>query len=57
MAMALELRGFNSGRPRTTYLRAEAHARDAVPGMISAGVLAVYVGLWLSGAGHLVVQP
>jgi energy-coupling factor transport system permease protein len=57
MAMALELRGFNSGRPRTTYLRAEAHARDAIAAAITAGVLAVYVGLWLSGAGHLVVQP
>jgi len=57
MAMALELRGFNSGRPRTTYLRAEPHARDAIAAAITAGVLAVYVGLWLSGAGHLVVQP
>src|SRR5206468_3908909 len=28
MAMALELRGFNSGRPRTTYLRAPAGPRS-----------------------------
>ena len=57
MAMALELRGFNSGRPRTTYLRARAHPRDAVAGVIAAGVLAVYVGLWLTGVGHVGVQP
>jgi energy-coupling factor transport system permease protein len=55
MAMALELRGFNSGRPRTTYLRARAHLRDAVAGTIAAGVLAVYVALWFTGAGH--VEP
>ena len=57
MAMALELRGFNSGRPRTTYLRARAHPRDAVAGVIAVGVLAVYVGLWLTGAGHVEPQP
>jgi len=55
MAMALELRGFNSGRPRTTYLRARAHPRDAVAGAVAVGVLAVYVGLWFTGAGH--VEP
>jgi energy-coupling factor transport system permease protein len=57
MAMALELRGFNSGRPRTTYLRARAHLRDAVAGAIAAGVLAVYVVLWFTGAGHVGPQP
>jgi energy-coupling factor transporter transmembrane protein EcfT len=57
MAMALELRGFNSGRPRTTWLRARAHPRDAVAGAIAAGVLVVYVGLWWTGVGHVEVQP
>jgi len=57
MAMALELRGFNSGRPRTTYLRARAHPRDAVAGAIAAGVLAVYVALWFTGVGHVEMQP
>jgi energy-coupling factor transport system permease protein len=57
MAMALELRGFNSGRPRTTYLRARPHPRDAFAGAIAAGVLAVYVGLWYTGAGHVGPQP
>src|SRR5206468_961941 len=32
MAMALELRGFNSGRPRTTYLRARAGRADVLAG-------------------------
>jgi energy-coupling factor transport system permease protein len=53
MAMALELRGFNSGRPRTTYLRARLAPRDAVAGAIAAAVLAAYVVLWLFGAGAL----
>lgn len=57
MAMALELRGFNSGRPRTTYLRAHAHVRDAVAGTIAAGVLALYVALWFTGMGRLATQP
>jgi energy-coupling factor transport system permease protein len=57
MAMALELRGFNSGRPRTTYPRARPQPRDAVAGAIAAGVIVIYVGLWLSGVGHVEVQP
>ena len=43
MAMALELRGFNSGRPRTTYLRARAGARDAVAWLATLLVVAGYV--------------
>lgn len=57
MAMALELRGFNSGRPRTTYLRARAGARDAFAAAAVAGLFAAYVALWWSGAGRLVMQP
>jgi energy-coupling factor transport system permease protein len=53
MAMALELRGFNSGRPRTTYLRAQAGAADALAGVLAATTTAIYVGLWASGAGKL----
>src|SRR5207247_1424045 len=34
MAMALELRGFNSGRPRTTYLRARAGRGDVLAGAV-----------------------
>src|SRR5206468_3272179 len=35
MAMALELRGFNSGRPRTTYLRARAGRADVLAGPLA----------------------
>ena len=53
MAMALELRGFNSGRPRTTYLRARAGAADAVAGVVLASTAVLYVALWASGVGRL----
>lgn len=53
MAMALELRGFNSGRIRTTYLRARVTARDAVALAGAGAVAAVYVGLWVHGLGVL----
>jgi energy-coupling factor transport system permease protein len=57
MAMALELRGFNSGRPRTTYLRARAGGADVVAGAVAAGVVVTYVGLWLAGVGALAPRP
>jgi energy-coupling factor transport system permease protein len=57
MAMALELRGFNSGRPRTTHLRARAGAADALAGAVALGTLALYVALWASGAGRLAPPP
>jgi energy-coupling factor transport system permease protein len=53
MAMALELRGFNSGRPRTTYLRAQAGWRDAVAGSVAIAVAGAYVALWTRGIGQL----
>ena len=55
MAMALELRGFNSGRPRTTYLRARAGAADVVAGAVLVAAVAVYLGLWATGVGRLMV--
>jgi energy-coupling factor transport system permease protein len=53
MAMALELRGFNSGRVRTVYLRARVGPADWIAGALAAATLAIYVTLWLTGAGHL----
>jgi energy-coupling factor transporter transmembrane protein EcfT len=55
MAMALELRGFNSGRPRTTFLRARAGWTDAVAATLALGTLAGYVTLWAQGLGALVL--
>jgi energy-coupling factor transport system permease protein len=57
MAMALELRGFNSGRPRTTYLRARAGRADAVAGSVAAATAVVYVVLWATGIGRLAPLP
>lgn len=57
MAMALELRGFNSGRPRTAYLRARAGAADVVAGTVAATTAAVYFAIWASGAGTLTALP
>src|SRR5262245_50541705 len=57
MAMALELRGFNSGRPRTTYLRARAHAGDAVAGAAVLVTTVTYLFLWASGRTALTPPP
>lgn len=54
MAMALELRGFNSGRPRTTYLRATAGPRDVAALLVAGLVAATYLSLWRHGVGVLV---
>ena len=53
MAMALELRGFNSGRPRTTYLRARATWRDGIAAILAAGLVGAYLAIWAHGAGLL----
>jgi energy-coupling factor transport system permease protein len=55
MAMALELRGFNSGRPRTTFLRARAGWGDAVAATLALATLGAYVTVWARGAGALVL--
>jgi energy-coupling factor transport system permease protein len=57
MAMALELRGFNSGIARTTYLRARPGPADGVAGMLLAATVVGYVALWISGAGSLAPRP
>jgi len=57
MAMALELRGFNSGRPRTTWLRARAGVADAVAGTLVVATAAIYLALWASGVGRLAPLP
>jgi energy-coupling factor transport system permease protein len=53
MAMALELRGFNSGRARTTFLRATIARRDVVAGVLAAALAAAYLTLWARGLGTL----
>ena len=55
MAMALELRGFNSGRVRTTFLRARVTGRDLMAGAVAVMLVATYLTLWARGLGTL--QP
>jgi len=54
MAFALEVRGFSSGRPRTSLPRPPADGGDVVLVVLAASVVAVYVGLWMEGIGRIV---
>ena len=49
MAMALEARGFQSPRPRTTFEQFPFRARDAAALLIAIAVAAMYVMLWHYG--------
>ena len=49
MAMALEARGFQSTRPRTTFEQFPFRASDSVALAVAVGVALVYVALWRLG--------
>ncbi|MDX2169972.1 MAG: energy-coupling factor transporter transmembrane component T [Deltaproteobacteria bacterium] len=49
MAMALEARGFQSSRPRTTLDRHPLRAADVAAGVVLLGVTALYLWLWYRG--------
>jgi energy-coupling factor transport system permease protein len=49
MAMALELRGFNSGRPRTRFPRPAPGGLDWVVLSVVGGVVSLYLTLWYRG--------
>jgi energy-coupling factor transport system permease protein len=53
MAMALELRGFNSGRPRTRFPRPGPRIGDLVALAVVTGTVVVYLSLWQHGRGSL----
>ena len=53
MAMALELRGFNSGRPRTRFPRPRPGVGDVVAIAVVAATVLVYLALWQHGRGSL----
>lgn len=53
MAMALELRGFNSGRPRTRCPRPGPGLADAAALALVAGTMFLYLSLWHRGLGGL----
>lgn len=49
MAMALEARGFQSRRPRTTFEHYSFRVVDALALLVAVGVAAIYVRLWYLG--------
>jgi energy-coupling factor transport system permease protein len=53
MAMALEARGFQSGRPRTVLEEYRFRGRDGLGLVVVLGLTAVYVALWRLGIGQL----
>jgi energy-coupling factor transport system permease protein len=53
MAMALELRGFNSGRPRTRFPRPGPGLADLAALVMVAGTVVLYLSLWHRGLGGL----
>ncbi|HKA29015.1 MAG TPA: energy-coupling factor transporter transmembrane component T, partial [Candidatus Binatia bacterium] len=53
MAMALELRGFNSGRARTRFPRPGPGVGDLVAVAVVAATVLVYLSLWQRGRGSL----
>jgi len=53
MAMALETRGFNSGRQRTSYPRAPFGAVDLAALAVPLGIAVIYLWLWAIGATRL----
>ena len=53
MAIALEVRGFNSGTPRTFYQRAPWRTSDLLTLLAVLSVTLVYLGLWWAGYGQI----
>jgi len=53
MAMALEARGFQSGRPRTFYQRYRFGGRDILALVILSAVALGYLWMWKAGMTHL----
>lgn len=56
MAMALEARGFQSGRQRSFYQRYRFGAVDAVALAVAVGVAALYVWMWSQGWTRITVN-
>jgi energy-coupling factor transport system permease protein len=53
MAIALEVRGFNSGRPRTFAPRASWRVSDSVALLVVVVITGVYVSVWRAGYGRI----
>ncbi len=53
MAVALEVRGFGSGRQRTALPRPPANAADWLLVAVASAVMLVYLTLWMNGMGRI----
>lgn len=53
MAIALEVRGFNSGARRISYVRAPWRRNDTGALVVVTGIALVYLGLWWAGYGRV----
>jgi energy-coupling factor transport system permease protein len=55
MAIALEVRGFNSGRSRSSFQRASWQVSDVLTLLVVFGITIVYLSLWQAGYGRIIV--
>jgi energy-coupling factor transport system permease protein len=53
MAIALEVRGFNSGRSRTSFQRAPWQIGDTIALLILLSITVTYLNLWYAGYGRI----
>lgn len=53
MAIALEVRGFNSGRPRSSFQRTVWTGGDVMALLVVLGVTVLYLSLWKAGYGRI----
>jgi energy-coupling factor transport system permease protein len=56
MAIALEVRGFGSGRQRTSYLRTPWCSGDTLALFVVGALMLGYLFLWQQGYGRVGVQ-
>ncbi|MGE0824134.1 MAG: energy-coupling factor transporter transmembrane protein EcfT [Candidatus Binatia bacterium] len=54
MAIALEVRGFNSGRQRTSYQRSPWQIGDSLALLFVLAITSLYLWLWYAGYGKIV---
>ena len=57
MAVALEVRGFNSGRPRTSYQRISWNGEIRLALLVVFSIAVVYLCFWRLGYGRIAVMP
>ena len=57
MAVALEVRGFNSGRPRTIYQRVAWRIGDTLALLVVLSITLLYLCFWQLGYGRIAIMP